>query len=387
MNAQLNVDTTKSPAELVKMLLTNERQVKVENVSYRGLNSSRGLFTSQMSYNKMIPRGLVLSTGKAMEVRGPNDEPNLTYETFTGGDMQLEAIAKGKTFDVVSLEFDFTPVNDSIGFNYFFASEEYPEYVNKKVNDVFAFFLSCEELNFEANLALLPDQTPITVDNINEKKNSKYFIGNKTWYEGNIQQWANNKAGGELAFTFQMDGMTILLKAGSRVVPGKKYHIKLAIADVGDHLFDSAIFLQAGSFMSLSSEVLSLEESLSKEFGVQVKKDEDKNLSVDLNIHFDPDSFRVTDEASFEMLDKVMEVLIKDPQLNLEVRGHTDDSGTKEHNKILSLDRAKSVADYLLEKGIESSRINYQGFGDERPVSIINKNLNRRVEFVFLKKE
>ncbi|HEY0261685.1 MAG TPA: OmpA family protein, partial [Chitinophagales bacterium] len=62
--------------------------------------------------------------------------------------------------------------------------------------------------------------------------------------------------------------------------------------------------------------------------------------------------------------------------------GHTDDSGTPEHNLVLSKARAKSVANYLQSKGIDANRISYQGFGSSKPVSD-DKSKNRRVDFIF----
>jgi outer membrane protein OmpA-like peptidoglycan-associated protein len=69
-------------------------------------------------------------------------------------------------------------------------------------------------------------------------------------------------------------------------------------------------------------------------------------------------------------------------QLEVEIQGHTDNTGRPDHNLVLSELRAKSVVEYLVINGIESTRLQFRGFGDTRPVAA-NENeegkmLNRR---------
>jgi len=386
-NAQLRIDTSLSAEYIVKIIFANKESFRIENVEYRSDKKSIGIFHCPMKYNKMISDGIILSTGDVFDAIGPNDSPNKSSKSLINSDNELSAIAKGNTFDTAILEFDFIPFNDSICFNFFFASEEYPEYVKKNVNDVFGFFLNSEELNTKKNLALLEeDNTPITVDNINATTNNKYFIENYSWENGNTQNWRNNKQISELALTFQFDGLTTLLHAGAKVIPNKKYHIKLAISDVGDRLFDSAVFLEAGSFKSISTDGhLLFKQLVKEEFGETIITDLKNSISVNLNINFDADSFKVSGKESFVLLDKVFHLLNKDSTIRIEINGHTDDSGTKEYNKVLSLNRAKNVANYLVSKGIEADRVTFKGYGDSKPISFSDKTINRRVEFVFTK--
>ena len=69
----------------------------------------------------------------------------------------------------------------------------------------------------------------------------------------------------------------------------------------------------------------------------------------------------------------------------LSISGHTDDIGGEETNLKLSQDRAKSCYDYLVFRGIKTSRLRYAGFGEARPIASNNTNegreLNRRVDF------
>jgi outer membrane protein OmpA-like peptidoglycan-associated protein len=66
------------------------------------------------------------------------------------------------------------------------------------------------------------------------------------------------------------------------------------------------------------------------------------------------------------------------------IEGHTDNTGSSQKNEKLSLARARAVYDYLVKKGIEASRLNFQGFGDARPVAdngtAGGRAKNRRVE-------
>ncbi|MBL7910658.1 MAG: OmpA family protein [Bacteroidia bacterium] len=383
--AQLSIDTTLSPEDMVKTIFAdNAAGSKIENVKYKGYKRSLGIFNCSMVHNKVISKGLILSTGNVFHAIGPNDTPDRSSKTQNNTDASLSSIAKGPAYDAAILEFDFIPADDSIAFNYFFASEEYPEYVSKNVNDIFGFFLSSEDPPGKRNLALLERHIPITVDNINSIANKKYFIRNYAWDPENPQKFENNKAGGEMASTFQFDGFTVVLHAGAKVVPGKKYHIKIAIADVGDRLYDSAIFLEAGSFKIMSSKLISFEQWAKKEFGDKIMNDLGNTVSINLSINFETASYKIEGAESFAQLNKVLNLLSKDPKIKVEINGHTDNNGVKEDNKVLSLNRAKTVTDYLISKGIKANRITYNGYGDSKPISD-NKAFNRRVEFVFVK--
>ena len=83
-------------------------------------------------------------------------------------------------------------------------------------------------------------------------------------------------------------------------------------------------------------------------------------------------------------LDSLYNILLEKPSLRIEIRGHTDNIGSEGYNKKLSVERAASVYNYLLEKGIPKTRMKYRGFGPNVPVADNNteqgRELNRRVE-------
>lgn len=101
------------------------------------------------------------------------------------------------------------------------------------------------------------------------------------------------------------------------------------------------------------------------------------------NILFQTGSAKLK-KSSFEPLDKFADLLIKNPEVRIEVSGHTDNVGSAASNKKLSKNRAKSVRDYLIKKGVAESRIDYEGYGMDQPVDTnktkAGREKNRRVE-------
>ena len=104
----------------------------------------------------------------------------------------------------------------------------------------------------------------------------------------------------------------------------------------------------------------------------------------DVNFDFDKSEIR---QESFEYLDKLAMTLIR-MNSEVEVKGHTDDIGSDEVNERLSRDRAKAVVDYLVDKGVDSSKITYSYYGARRPIAtnetVEGRRLNRRVEIEIL---
>lgn len=89
---------------------------------------------------------------------------------------------------------------------------------------------------------------------------------------------------------------------------------------------------------------------------------------------------------SYPILDEVMRLLNVNPEIKLlAIEGHTDNRGPDELNRKLSDDRANSVMQYLIDKGIDAKRLSAQGFGPSRPIADNNtpngRQTNRRVEF------
>ncbi|MGG5210346.1 choice-of-anchor L domain-containing protein [Chryseobacterium sp. MIQD13] len=143
--------------------------------------------------------------------------------------------------DVVAVEFDFVPNSSQVKFNYLFASEEYTSgFPCGDFADSFALLLKKVGDPNYTNLAILPGGAgPVSVTNIiphgvgcdGETVNEQYFGGLNT---ANIET--------------NFIGRTVPLTAVATVVPGQAYHFKLVLADALDQRYDSAVFLQGGSF-------------------------------------------------------------------------------------------------------------------------------------------
>ncbi len=93
----------------------------------------------------------------------------------------------------------------------------------------------------------------------------------------------------------------------------------------------------------------------------------------------------VLKNQSFAILDELIGILREYPDYKLSISGHTDEVGEDARNLVLSMERAKACADYLIFKGIQPERLRTAGFGEVRPIAsnrtVSGRELNRRVEF------
>jgi outer membrane protein OmpA-like peptidoglycan-associated protein len=92
--------------------------------------------------------------------------------------------------------------------------------------------------------------------------------------------------------------------------------------------------------------------------------------------------------GSYSELDRLLKILEENPLMKIEISGHTDNTGSAPLNLRLSGDRAKAVVEYLIQKGIDRSRLESKGFGSQQPISdnatSLGRSKNRRVEFKIL---
>ncbi len=134
------------------------------------------------------------------------------------------------------------------------------------------------------------------------------------------------------------------------------------------------------------------------EVNLSLKPVQDVKVLAELNtIYFDFEKYNIRQDASIE-LDKIVNMMQKDyPNMIISIESHTDSRGTNAFNNWLSQSRAKSTYDYIISKGIDTSRITkYEGFGESRLINgcdgSINcdekdHQLNRRTEFIIIKME
>ena len=90
--------------------------------------------------------------------------------------------------------------------------------------------------------------------------------------------------------------------------------------------------------------------------------------------------------ASLQELKRLHTLLSENSELQIEIRGHTDNVGSEEDNQVLSEARAEAVYDWLIANGISGSRLSYKGFGESSPIASNEteeeRQLNRRTEFI-----
>jgi outer membrane protein OmpA-like peptidoglycan-associated protein len=101
-------------------------------------------------------------------------------------------------------------------------------------------------------------------------------------------------------------------------------------------------------------------------------------------INFEVNSDQIT-VSSYQVLNEAADVLMKYPDLKIEVQGHTDSDGSDDFNFELSDRRAAAVVAYLVDRGVPAERLTWMGYGESRPLldndSTDAKAVNRRVEF------
>lgn len=106
------------------------------------------------------------------------------------------------------------------------------------------------------------------------------------------------------------------------------------------------------------------------------------------NIFFETNSSVLTDQ-SIPALDELVQHLANHHELSIKISGHTDNIGDDNFNLSLSSSRAESVVNYLVENGIDSNRLSFQGYGETLPLksndSEEGRQQNRRVEFEIIK--
>lgn len=411
---QYAIDTTQSPHDLVEKILLGQG-VLVGNVEYHGAPHA---IASIEDFEEVtnIKSGILLTSGNAFYLQGPNRSSFKGWSSGEAGDKDLNGITSGQTFDAAVLEFDFVTSSENLSFRYVFGSEEYQEYVGSKYNDVFGFFINGPGLK-NVNLARIPgSDIPITINNVNHKKNKRYFRDND--YKNNFERFiwdersekvVENKYFGKTKnmprYNIQYDGFTTLLTASCKVVPGEIYHIKLAVADVSDGILDSGVLLEGGSFQSYGEEVARLENPFENQLPQMVsnirtvsvlEEQPQPDPVIAVTPHFQPEvvyfefDSHYTRQQYLHQLNRIVD-WYHNNQLAVEIVGHTDSIGSQNYNLELSRKRAESVMEELIALGLAQEDIEIKFYGENQPTDSNNDEYgrakNRRVELVLKSKE
>jgi len=132
---------------------------------------------------------------------------------------------------------------------------------------------------------------------------------------------------------------------------------------------------------------LAIELALKPKKSLVVIKDD--RIQIKQQVHFATGKATILND-SFQLLDQVVDAIVRANVKKVRVEGHTDNRGGKEKNLTLSQARAQAVMDYLVKKGVAASRLASDGFGDTKPIApnltARGRELNRRVEFVIVER-
>lgn len=336
--------------------------------------------------------------------------------------MQLKKIAKRQTYDVTTLEFDFIPSHNLVSFRYVFGSDEYPEFVGSKYNDCFGIWVDGNEYRDE-NVALAKNKQEITINNVNHLINRDLFRRNSYKYSIGHSNASNRltELGSLVAAAFtkniqvkdheiiyhkqkkdldpwlmshiELDGLTQVIESTFYVEPYKVYHFKIGIADVGDHHFDSGVFLLEGSFSSREDTTQpNYTPTLAQDMDMSDFDTTQEETPVvipipdpmKLNVHFASASYALSDEEKNALDNLATHLHLSHYKYSCNLIGHTDNVGLYEYNMELSKNRAHAVYEYLISKGIPKDAFIKEGESFTQPVvsntNEMGRRENRRVE-------
>ncbi|MEI6089133.1 MAG: OmpA family protein [bacterium] len=161
------------------------------------------------------------------------------------------------------------------------------------------------------------------------------------------------------------------------------YKIALPTGKKFGYLAEAEGYLSINEFLDLT-DLKTYKEMTNDLYLVPITK----NVKIRLNnIFFGFGKYNLLEE-SFPELDRVVKLLKDMPKLKIEIQGHTDSIGTEQNNLRLSKNRAQSVVNYFIKKGIASKRLKSMGYGESKPIDTNEtdegRQKNRRVEFVIL---
>lgn len=250
----------------------DEASVMVQDSGDGTNNRSWGYFESGTS-NFPFDDGIVLTTGSAIGAEGPNNSSENTSGNIATwpGDNDLQVIldnANGdqqETFNATVFQFDFIPEGNNLSFDFIFASEEYEDDYECELDfrDGFAFLIKGPGIDNNSgtdfggtNLAAIPGSENVIVNTGSIHADfflcGEEILGTNFFPDFYISNSGNNDTG-----VVEYDGYTDVLEASIDVIEGERYTIKITIADRGDFILDSAVFIRG---FSVKSNVVIVDE-------------------------------------------------------------------------------------------------------------------------------
>ncbi|TDE02373.1 T9SS type B sorting domain-containing protein [Flavobacterium hiemivividum] len=253
----ITVNDTYTAQNLVNLLTNNSNCATTSSASvtgdtFSGPKNSYAYFSAGTS-SFPFSEGVLLSTWSSDNSRGPFRRNNGGGNNEWAGDADLNQALGIRSVNSTVLEFDFVPLTNFISFNYIFASNEYQDDFPCRYSDGFAFLIKENGgSGTYRNLAVIPNTTTaVSSQNVRPFTSFTNTSGSTTTcaplndqYFGQLNTASTNTS------PINYSGQTKALTAQTNVIAGNSYHIKLVIADDEFVYYDSAVFLQAGSFTS-----------------------------------------------------------------------------------------------------------------------------------------
>lgn len=241
---QIIVDTSSYTSTELTSLLLESSCIDFSNVSSSS-SSSVAYFNANGS-GFSLQEGIIIRNGNAQFTEGPYTGLNISTQINSNSDAELQQISSltgqtGPITDVAFLQFDFISQSTDFNFNFLFASNEYGEW-QCGFSDIFAFLITDLNTNTTTNLAIIPGTTtPVSVKDVRDTANNtscpsvnpSFF---DTYNVGNPNSIMN------------MRGYTQQMTASAVIQPNTPYRIRLVIGDYSDESYDSAVFIESGSF-------------------------------------------------------------------------------------------------------------------------------------------
>lgn len=247
----ISIDATKTADELVQTLTNNNSCLKVFPATATGATIQKSFATfSKNGSTFPFASGIVLSTWESENSKGPYNPSFSGSVASWNGDTNIDAILGINSLNATTLTFEFESLTTLLSFNYLFASNEYIRDYPCNYSDGLAILIKDITTNSTyTNIATLPDGTPVSSKNIHlaiassdptlskcDAKNDKYFGQYNT----------------DITYSSPINyaGQTKVLTANSQLEIGHRYQIKFIIAEDRSRAQFSALFIEAGSFIS-----------------------------------------------------------------------------------------------------------------------------------------
>ncbi|WP_415582627.1 choice-of-anchor L domain-containing protein, partial [Flavobacterium longum] len=246
--------------ELVEDILIDSDCANVSNFTAQvGSSANPGVgYFHRNNSDFPLKSGVVIRCGQAKACEGPFNDDQFT--TVASGLPDNNSIGwpatnnqdlwgvnndngnSGAVSDVSYVQFDFIPLTDNFSFRFLFASNEYGTF-QCGFSDVFAFILKDQVTGTLTNVAVVPGtNVPISVTSIRDQAFNNGCVSSYPQYFDQFNQ------GDPANADIDMRGQTVPMIASASVIPNHLYSIKLVIGDYTDQAFDSAVFIEAGSF-------------------------------------------------------------------------------------------------------------------------------------------